>query len=145
ELRNRELVAREVTAKVEREMELAKEIQTSLEPPPIIDFGGNMQIHTYQITHYTVGGDWMAVRENGAGDLVMLVADATGKGMQAALVVHAVQALWARFLDDPDFDPADFLDQANRTLLRLGRKKVHSMTVGIAVLSREKLTYWSAG
>src|SRR5690606_20571795 len=82
-----------------------------------------------------VGGDWAAVRQDANGDVYLLVVDAAGKGLQAALVTHAVQSLWAESLDWPGFDPDSWLKRLNTALLRLGEKQPHMVTAGLLRLS----------
>ena len=131
--------------RMERDLDLAREIQDSLTPPPAHSYAGNLQVVCHQIKHHQVAGDWMAVREMPDGDIVVIVADATGKGLQAALVVHAVQSLWADTLGQDVFDARNWLLRVNRSLVRLGEQKKHSMTLGIAVIKKKSLVYWSAG
>lgn len=140
-----DLARREVEAKYARELELAKEIQTSAQPPPVVSVGKRISVECFQFTHHKVGGDWMALREMPDGSLVVLVADATGKGIQAALVVHAVQSLWARTLGNERFEPRSFLEEVNTTLKHMGQQKSHTMTMGIVVIEKDLLTYYSAG
>jgi hypothetical protein len=145
ERRKREAELRAARVKFQRELELAREIQDSMAPPPHSITPDGMQVYCLQLKHEKVAGDWMAVRRCSDGSLVLVIADATGKGMQAALVVHAIQSLWATTLDDPSFDAKSWLERANAALFRLGEKQTHSATVGVAVLRANRLTYWSAG
>lgn len=139
------LIKREIAAKYERELELAKEIQTSALPPRHMQVGKQTSIECFQMTHHKVGGDWMAVREMRDGRIIVLVADATGKGIQAALVVHAVQSLWARTLGGDEFDAVAFLQEVNTTLKHMGQQKAHTMTMGIAEITVDRVRYFSAG
>ena len=130
---------------IEQQMELAKEIQDSLTPPSKITTPMGAEAVFLQKKYHPLGGDWMAVRVLDNGDTVFVVADVTGKGLGAALVVHALQSLWAKSLSEPEFDIQVWLDSVNRTLLTLGQKKPHTCTIGVLVLSENKLTYYSAG
>ena len=137
---------RQKRQKMEADLEVAREIQDSLAPPPAQDHDGQLDVRCLQLKHSTVAGDWMAVRKLENGTLLAVVADATGKGVQAALVTHAVQSLWADALgQEGDFDPEAWIQRVNRTLVRLGEKKPHSLTLGIALMSPARVTYWSAG
>ncbi len=65
--------------------------------------------------------------------------------MQAALICHAVQSLWADSLADSHFDPERFLRRVNSTLFTLGKNQPHTLTLGILRMTKDDLTYWSAG
>jgi serine phosphatase RsbU (regulator of sigma subunit) len=130
---------------MEQQLELAKEIQDSLTPPQSIMTTFGARARFLQKKFHPLGGDWMAVRAMANGDTVFVVADVTGKGIGAALVVHALQSLWAQSLSSADFHVTDWLNAVNRTLLTLGKTKPHTSTIGVLVLSRKSLTYYSAG
>lgn len=130
---------------IERDLNLAHEIQDSLAPPAISSFRGHFKIATIQVKHSQVAGDWMAVRKLSDDHLILITADATGKGVQAALVVHALQSLWADALAESNFDPEPWMLRVNRTLAKLGERKPHSLTLGMLEIMPEKLVYWCAG
>ncbi|MBM4253652.1 MAG: hypothetical protein FJ146_16925 [Deltaproteobacteria bacterium] len=130
---------------MEQQLSLAKEIQDSLTPPESIRTPFGATARFFQKKFHPLGGDWMAVRVLANGDTVFVVADVTGKGIGAALVVHALQSLWAQSLSDTEFNVIDWLHAVNRTLLTLGKNKPHTSTLGVLVLSRKSLTYYSAG
>jgi hypothetical protein len=131
--------------RMEKDLAGAREVQDSLLPPPNSHFAGKLHASLFHRRHSRVGGDWMTLRPLPNGDLIVVVADATGKGIQAALVIHAVQSLWAEALGDADFDCKSWLIRVNATLCRMGVKTPHTATMGIAVISEAAITYWSAG
>lgn len=135
--------ARYEREKIEREMQLARAIQDSLHAPKTASKAG-IDARCYQSKHAEVGGDWIAVREAKDG-LVIMVVDAAGKGIQAALVVHAVQSLWAEALGDEEFDPGAWILRVNDALCRMGVTQPHAITAGILVVDGTKACYWSAG
>lgn len=145
EHRSREAEIRAAKVRFQRELELAREIQDSMAPPAHQATPDGVQVYCMQMKHEKVAGDWMTVRTCKDGSLVMMIADATGKGLQAALVVHAIQSLWATTLDSDGFDPKEWLERVNLALFRLGEKQTHSATIGVAVLNKGRITYWSAG
>ena len=136
--------ARAERAKFEREMQLAREIQDSIAPPGFVHVGA-MTVRSFQEKHEKVGGDWIGLKITKDGGIVIVVADATGKGLQAALVIHAVQALWAERSDDLGFKPEEWIKNVNRTLCFLGQKQVHSLTLGVFHFVGTKYSFWSAG
>lgn len=132
-------------ALLERDLELAKEIQDSLSSPEqSLALTPTIKIQCFQKKHQKVAGDWLALRQDGATATIVL-ADATGKGMQAALVVHAIQSLWAQSLEQSTFSPRDWLQMVNATLFRLGKKQAHSATIGLLQVGAQGIEYWSAG
>lgn len=135
---------RKTREKMETDLETAREIQDSIAPPEISELFESYRLYCYQIKYDQVAGDWMGVRATKNG-ILALVADATGKGVQAALVVHALQSLWAAEMDNPNFAVEAWLQKVNKTLLSLGKKRPHSMTMGLFLLEGKRLTYWSAG
>lgn len=130
---------------IEQDLALAHEIQDSLAPPPNYFHKGGIKINSFQIKHSAVAGDWMAFREMPNGEHILVVADATGKGVQAALIVHAVQSLWADVLHDEKFSPSEWMTRVNRTLYTLGQRKPHSMTMGIVSILGNRIEYYCAG
>lgn len=131
-------------SKYERELELARHIQDSRAAPPRL-LGRGVEVRYLQKKHDLVGGDWVALKTLSDGGVVIVVADASGKGMQAALVVHAVQSLWVDASAAQDLDPIAWLKRVNYTLCKLGENEPHAMTVGILIVRPGEACYWSAG
>lgn len=144
EYENRKLLREAEQQKFAHELELARQIQDSLSPPVSL-VSERLRAVCLQLKHSSVGGDWVGLREQADNSIIVAVADATGKGMQAALVVHALQSLWAEALDHPDFDPERWLQRVNLTMLRLGEKQTHSLSMGLLRINGTEITYWSAG
>jgi hypothetical protein len=147
EFRARKLIAQNERLRresLEKDLALAQEIQDSFAPPESFSYG-DIKIDFFQSKHDHLGGDWFAFKQNHDGSIAILVADATGKSIGAALVIHAVQSLWALSLSEDKFDPEGWIQGVNRSLLVLGQKSSHSLTLGLAHLSGSTLTYYSAG
>src|SRR5690606_39029855 len=108
------------------------------------DFGF-AHLSLYQIKHTQVAGDWTAVRKLANDDLIVLEVDVTGKGLQAALVVHAIQSIWAEALGVEEFDIDQWARKLNRTLFRMGERRPHSATLGILRVSQDRISYWCLG
>jgi hypothetical protein len=140
---SRQALSKAERAAIESELALAREIQDSLTPPQQLR-KDRISANFHHAKHTGVGGDWMGLREI-SGKVVAVIADATGKGIQAALVIHAVQSLWAEMLDLPEFDALVWMQRVNQTLLRLGERKPHTVSLGIAVFEDEHVTWYSAG
>lgn len=147
ELRTRNLIAVNEKLKreaLEKDMALAQQIQDSFSPPQAFNYS-DVKIDFFQQKYDLLGGDWYAMKKSPSGELTILVADATGKSVSAALVIHAVQSLWALSLDDPTFDPQKWILGVNKSLYALGQKSTHSLTLALAHLKGATLTYYSAG
>jgi serine phosphatase RsbU (regulator of sigma subunit) len=128
----------------EQELIIARNIQDSFTPHAQFSRVG-VDVGFFQIRSQAVGGDWMAVRTDQDGQTFVVIADASGKGVQAALVTHGIQAMWADALAAPVFDAEAWLTRVNNTLHRMGEKSAHSATLGILKVGRGEVEYWSAG
>lgn len=100
-------------AKIENEMSLAQGIQKSLLPKQIPDVNGvDLEIRYKSIRN--VGGDFYDFRANETG-LGILLADVSGHGVPAALIVSIVKmAFW--FQKDQLDDPSLVLSSMNQIL-----------------------------
>ena len=79
------------------------------------------------------------------GRWAIAVADVTGKGVPAAMVVQSLQCLWAQTFSEQSFDPKAWINVVNRTLFTLGSKQPHTLTLGLMMLDEGKLAYYCAG
>jgi hypothetical protein len=143
----REFLARKAIARVEqltreKDLLLAREVQESLLPPASLQVG-DVLIESYQAKAEQVCGDWIGVKQLGESRALAVVADAAGKGVHAALVVQAVQALFVGAGTDVDVEK--WIRQVNEVLVALGTKKPQTMTLGVVDLNGNEVTYWSAG
>lgn len=129
----------------EREVSVAQQVQESLSSKiDSIRFRG-MQVNMYQERHQSLSGDWMGARVLDNGDLVLAVADVTGKGIAAAMVARAIHALWARAESHPQFRPDMWLAEVNSTLRSMVIDHPQTATIGVAVVGIGKLSYYSCG
>lgn len=74
-----------------REVELAAEIQRTLVPTRLPE-GENYQLSSIYKPHFAVGGDYYDVVEFPDGTIAFCIADITGKGVAAALLMANFQA-----------------------------------------------------
>ncbi len=103
--------------KLERELELARQIQRSILPGvlPVMagyDFGALME------PARAVGGDFFGLFPVGEGQLGLVVGDVTDKGVPAALFMAQCHAL-LRAAASPDRSPGETLRVVNRYLLEM--------------------------
>lgn len=144
EYANRQTLTRAQKEIYEKELIIARRIHDSFAAPAKFSMPG-LDVKFYQFRSDAVGGDWMAMRKDDKNRLILVVADASGKGVQAALVTHAIQAIWADSLSDFTFEPRKWLSKLNKTLKLMGEKHIHSATAAIMVISKNGIEYWSAG
>jgi serine phosphatase RsbU (regulator of sigma subunit) len=76
----------------EKELELARAIQTRLLPPQKID-GTGFSIAARNFPAHLVAGDFYDVVELEDGSVAVIVADVAGKGMGASLIMASVKAV----------------------------------------------------
>jgi hypothetical protein len=130
---------------IEQELFVAQEIQAAFSPLPETLQCGRYQLRCFYQPFGLLGGDFMAVRTMPGDKIVTVVGDVSGKGIPAAMVVQSVQSLWVESLQSTEFDPIEWLNSLNETLLIMGKKQPYSLTMGILVLENSKISYFSAG
>jgi steroid delta-isomerase-like uncharacterized protein len=90
-------------ARIEQELRVARQIQQALLPEAVPELYG-WQLAAYYKPAREVGGDFYDFLELGDGRLGLVVGDATGKGMPAALVMATTRGMLravAQALDSP--------------------------------------------
>jgi serine phosphatase RsbU (regulator of sigma subunit) len=138
EIRERELL--------EQELEVARSIQQASLPKQVPKLEG-WQISPYYQPAREVGGDFYDFHLLSEGRLGVVVGDATGKGVPAALVMSTtcgMLQLAARALGSPS--PGEVLEQVNETLFARIPQNM-SVTCFYAILDPESgtLRYANAG
>lgn len=78
--------------RLEEELDIAKNIQRGLLPDPIPDCE-QLDIAATNISSYQVGGDYYDILKTPGERLLFAIADVTGKGMPAALLMANLQAM----------------------------------------------------
>jgi serine phosphatase RsbU (regulator of sigma subunit) len=91
-LRARLLQQLEERAWAEKELELARAIQTRLLPPPFVE-GDGFTVTARNLAARFVAGDFYDVLRLDDGSVVIIVADVAGKGVGAALIMASVKAV----------------------------------------------------
>jgi serine phosphatase RsbU (regulator of sigma subunit) len=106
----------EAERRVSREMGIAREVQRRLLPqtPPRLQ---SLEVAAQCLQARAVGGDYYDFLDLGAGRVGFVLADVSGKGIQAALLMANLQAhLRSQSGTTPD-DPVRMLRQVNHMLL----------------------------
>src|SRR5579862_3497164 len=78
-------------ARVQQDLDAAREIQRSLLPQKLPEVAG-YSIGFRSVTCYEVGGDYLDIVEQPDGSLLMLVADVAGKGLASAMMSTSFRA-----------------------------------------------------
>jgi hypothetical protein len=130
--------------RVRDELEVARELQRELLPRALPAVPGYLFAHSYR-TANEVGGDFYDLVRLPDGRLALMVADASGHGMAAGLVMAIANATWRTALDlDPSPEPV--IAMLNRTLCRTGTKRTFmSAFYGLLTPETGELEYVCAG
>ncbi len=127
-----------------REMELAAEIQKELLPESVPKIEGySAAVKTIQSLQ--VGGDFYDVLDIGEGRVVFAIADVTGKGVPAGLLVSTLHA--GLHLSRPHLGtPVKAVSELNRLIYEASKSnKFISMALALLDTEKHTLTYVNAG
>jgi sigma-B regulation protein RsbU (phosphoserine phosphatase) len=136
--RNNQMVERNLKQEaLRRELELAGEMQSMLLPSSWdhldLDVAGYYQPHTQ------VGGDYYDAFNTDAGDVVMCMADVSGKGMSAALLMSNFQAQVRALFQAGTISLQDTLNMLNSRVMQIAQGEKY-ITFFVAVYSPAKHT-----
>jgi hypothetical protein len=128
---------------VRRQRDLLQDVQRHL--LPTIPRLANVDIASRWIPLWTVGGDYYDVIDAGPNQLALCLADVSGKGIAAALVMSNVQAA-LRALVSSGATPESVLTTLNRLLhQRLRTRFFVTMFFGVLDTISGRFTYVNAG
>src|ERR671920_415137 len=132
--------------RIEQELSVARRIQQASLPNVVPELEG-WQISPYYQPAREVGGDFYDFHPLSDGRLGLVVGDATGKGVPAALVMASARSMLravAQVLDSPS--PGEVLAQVNETLLaRIPQNMFVTCFYAILDPARATLRYANAG
>jgi sigma-B regulation protein RsbU (phosphoserine phosphatase) len=136
------------TAEKERlaaEMKLAREVQTSILPETLPKVAG-YEFAAICNPAREVGGDFYDVFLNTPDRAVMMIGDAAGKGLKAAMFITQTQGL-ARAATLERSTPKSVLEAINSSMISMGRPSSEFVTIFYGELSCRagRLCYSSAG
>lgn len=78
--------------RLKRDLQLAKEVQTALIPVRLPVYPG-LEMHATYEPHHNIGGDYYDVIQRNDDEIMFCIADVSGKGMSAALLMANFQAV----------------------------------------------------
>ena len=135
----------EVERRVAREMEIAKEVQSRLLPqePPRLK---TLDCAAQCIETRSVGGDYFDFLDLGRDRVGFVLADVSGKGVHAALVMANLQACLRSQSGIMPLDPARLLQQVNHMLWKATDSE-HFATLFFAIYddSTRQMAYVNCG
>lgn len=131
--------------RVEREMQIARDIQLSLLPQSVPQLK-NFEISVIYRPINEVGGDYYDILKEHKGALPLLIADVEGKGLSAALLAASSQAILHSLNELYFFEPGKFISKAN-SLIYDFTKGQRFITLCWMLVEDEKksITYVNAG
>ena len=133
---------------LEKEMELARQVQQAMLPPAVLDQHGHLKVIGYCMPASQCGGDWWMYRKLSGGRMLLVLGDATGHGIHSAMIAAtargAVEALAA--VDERLLTPEQVLRAIDQAIRMVGEHNV-LMTAFAAVFDSQSgaLHYANAG
>jgi phosphoserine phosphatase RsbU/P len=133
---------------LEKEMELARQVQQAMLPPSSLDEHGAFKVVGSCMPASQCGGDWWMYRKLSGGRMLLVIGDATGHGIHSAMIAAtargAVEALGA--VDERLLTPDQVLRAIDQAIKMIGDHNV-LMTAFAAVFDSERgqLHYANAG
>lgn len=139
------LKERQAKEVLEAELKVASQIQNQLLPASLLEVEG-YSISAFQAQCKAVGGDLYDVAQLKDGCVLFLLADVSGKGMGAALLMSNILAAFRILYGAEDFNLADVTSRVSRELVRFSRAEDFA-TLFICELCAEThtLRYLNAG
>lgn len=128
-----------------RELELASEMQRMLIPRDLPD-DPHITAAAWYLPHRQVGGDYYDLVRTGPDEVTLCVADVSGKGMAAALVVSNFQATLRASLQDRDLPFEDLMRSLNAMVMDRARgERFITVFIGRCDLRTGTMRYVNAG
>ncbi len=135
---------RQHEARMERELEIAHNVQLTFLPRQMPDVAG-LDVAALCLPAMEVGGDYYDFVELGDGRLGLVIGDVSGKGIQAAFYMTLVKG-FVRSLARTSDGPADVLRRINRLFCESApRGTFISMIYGVVDTQARTFTFARAG
>lgn len=125
------------------EMQVAAELQRRLNP--VLDLRDDIDIAAWSMPCDQIGGDYYDVHSLGEGKHLLLVGDASGHGLPAAMVMIDVRSAFLSLLD-AKFDLVEIFEMVNRRIFAdIPLDRFMTLFAGIVDTKKRTLHYCSAG
>lgn len=131
---------------IRKELELASKMQNMLIPSPeSLPHKDRLKITTYYHPHYEVGGDYYDVVELSPNEVGFCIADVSGKGISAALLMSNFQAN-LRALFTHEIALTKLAEKLNERVMATAKgEKFITIFIGRYNLDKRHLEYINAG
>lgn len=130
--------------RIEKELEVAASIQKMILPKTIPQIEG-FEIAGMNVPTKQVGGDYFDVIPLPGGKVALVIADATGKGVPAALLISTLQACLRAYLES-NLSLEELMRKVNRVIVRSSTEnKFITCFIAILVPSSKRLEIVNAG
>ncbi len=130
--------------RMEEELSMARQIQANLLPETLPE-NNQISVAAASIPSRAVGGDFYDVIQVDENRLALVIADACGKGLPAALLISQIQAMIKSEINNGNSIPA-ILDHLNKQVFRhTPVDKFVTLFFGIYEMSSGAFEYTSAG
>lgn len=148
-IQNKHLVEQSVEQeRMKKELEMASAIQAMLVPSAeTIPKRKQIEITPFYMSHFEVGGDLYDFGEINNNEIFFCIADVSGKGMSAAMIMSNFQAnLRAQIQNKKKFSFNQIVKSLNENILKVSKGN-HFVTMFLAKYNivNQKLTYVNAG
>lgn len=130
--------------RLEKELDVAREVQYKILPQNNPDYK-NLEISSLFVPAFEVGGDYYDFFKIDKNRLGIVIADVSGKGIEAAFIMAEVKGIFASLSRLYD-SPKDLLIMANSILEdSISRKSFVTAIYGIVDLEKETFNFARAG
>ncbi len=130
--------------KMDQELEVAREIQHRLLPKALPEIPG-LVTHAMNIPSEPVGGDYYDIIPLGEDRIALVIADVSGKGVPAALLMASLQSS-LRAEAEPGKHPSEVISALNRIIHEYtGGGTFVTIFYGLIDFAEATLTYCNAG
>lgn len=144
-IENKRLFKRQIEQeRLEKEIELASNVQKML-IPHVLPITEHFEVSTIYKPHFNIGGDYLDFIDFDKGRYVFCIADISGKGVAAALLMANFQAMIQSLIYQYR-DLETFVYALNETVLRVTKSdKFITFFIGEVDLKKRRLKYINAG
>ncbi|HEY8400256.1 MAG TPA: PP2C family protein-serine/threonine phosphatase [Cytophagaceae bacterium] len=144
-IENKKLARKELAQEaLRKELEIAKEVQTLLFPKSLPD-NNHVKIHATYIPHQTIGGDYYDYIPLDDSSFLVCVADVSGKGIPAALLMSNFQAS-LRTLIRKTTALREIVKELNHIILNNANgERFITFFIAVCNYKKRKLKYINAG
>jgi serine phosphatase RsbU (regulator of sigma subunit) len=108
--------AAEQARRLERELEIAREVQQRLLPELKLMRIAGCEMFGRCRPASEVGGDYFAYFPSGPDSVILAAGDVSGKGIAAALMMASTQATLRGLVTNPTWEPRETMDHVNQTV-----------------------------